>query len=87
MLGHADGLWSTGWPAFDADLARDEEVDVVVQVNGKVRGRMRVAAELSESEIVPKAMAEPAVALHLNGRKVVKWIVVPDKLVNLVVAG
>ena len=58
----------------------------VVQVKGTVRGKMRVAAGLNESEIVPKAMAEPAVALHLNGRRVVKWIVVPDKLVNVVVA-
>jgi leucyl-tRNA synthetase len=87
MLGHSDGLWNTSWPAFDADLARDEEVDVVVQVNGKVRAKMRMAAGLGEAEIVPRALAEPAVASHLNGRKVVKWIVVPDKLVNLVVAG
>jgi leucyl-tRNA synthetase len=87
MLGHTDGLWHTAWPPFDAELAKDEEVEVVVQVNGRVRAKLKVAAGLSEAEIVPKALAEPAVAAHIGGKRVVKWIVVPDKLVNLVVAG
>jgi leucyl-tRNA synthetase len=86
MLGHADGLTATRWPEFNAALARDEEVEIVVQVNGRVRSRMRVAAGLGEAELVPKALADPAVAHHIDGKKVVKRIVVPDKLVNLVVA-
>ncbi len=86
MLGHSEGLWTTSWPAFDSDLARDEEVEIVIQVNGRVRARVKVAAGLSEAELVPKALAEPAVAQHINGKRVVKQIVVPDKLVNLVVA-
>jgi leucyl-tRNA synthetase len=86
MLGHSGGLWMVGWPAFDANLARDEEVEVVVQVNGRVRGKLTVAAGLGEGELVPKALADPGVAQHVNGKRVVKWIVVPDKLVNLVVA-
>jgi leucyl-tRNA synthetase len=86
MLGHNEGLTATGWPEFDAALARDEEVEIVVQVNGRVRSKMKVAAGLGEAELVPKALADPAVAHHINGKKVVKRIVVPDKLVNLVVA-
>ena len=86
MLGHKDGLTATRWPEFDAALARDEEVEIVVQVNGRVRSRMKVAAGLGEAELVPKALADPAVAHHINGKKLVKRIVVPDKLVNLVVA-
>jgi leucyl-tRNA synthetase len=86
MLGHTEGLTATRWPEFDAALARDEEVEIVVQVNGRVRSKMRVAAGLGEAELVPKALADPAVAHHINGKKVVKRIVVPDKLVNLVVA-
>jgi leucyl-tRNA synthetase len=86
MLGHSDGLWVVRWPEFDAELARNEEVEVVVQVNGRVRGKLKAPAGLTEGDIVPKALAEPGVALHINGKKVVKWIVVPDKLVNLVVA-
>jgi leucyl-tRNA synthetase len=86
MLGHTEGLTATRWPEFDAALARDEEVEIVVQVNGRVRSKMKVAAGLGEAELVPKALADPAVAHHINGKKVVKRIVVPDKLVNLVVA-
>ena len=44
MLGHNGGLWTVSWPAFDAELAKDEEVEIVVQVSGKVRGRVKVAA-------------------------------------------
>jgi len=86
MLGHDGGLSATSWPAFDPELAQDEEVEIVVQVNGRVRARLKVAAGLGEAELVPKALAEPAVAQHINGKRVVKQIVVPDKLVNLVVA-
>jgi leucyl-tRNA synthetase len=86
MLGHKEGLWTVAWPDFDPELARDEEVEVVVQVNGRVRARLKVAAGLGEADIVPKALAEPAVAQHIDGKRVVKQIVVPDKLVNLVVA-
>jgi len=86
MLGHKEGLWTVPWPDFDPELARDEEVEVVVQVNGRVRARLKVAAGLGEADLVPKALAEPAVAQHINGKRVVKQIVVPDKLVNLVVA-
>jgi leucyl-tRNA synthetase len=88
-LGHSDGLWNANWPILlleQEELARDEEVEVVVQVNGRVRARLKVAAGLSEAELVPKALAEPAVAQHINGKRVVKKIVVPDKLVNFVVA-
>jgi len=86
MLGHTEGLWTVAWPDFDPELARDEEVEIVVQVNGRVRARLKVAAGLGEADLVPKALAEPAVAQHINGKRVVKQIVVPDKLVNLVVA-
>jgi leucyl-tRNA synthetase len=89
MMGHSDGLSNAAWPILAAqqeNLARDEEVEVVVQVNGRVRATLKVAAGLGESELVPKALAEPAVARHIDGKRLVKKIVVPDKLVNLVVA-
>ena len=85
MLGHTGGLWIVKWPAFNAELAKEVEVEIVVQVNGRVRGKLVVAAGLSEAGVVSKALADPAVAHHLNGKEVVKRIVVPDKLVNLVV--
>jgi leucyl-tRNA synthetase len=58
----------------------------VVQVNGRVRGKLKVAAGMSEEEVIPLAKAETSVASHLDGKRVVKHIFVPDKLVNLVVA-
>jgi leucyl-tRNA synthetase len=85
MLGYTDGLWKASWPAFDPDLAREEEVEVVVQVNGRVRGRLKVPAGLAESELVTRAMSERFVAQHINGKRVVKRVFVPDKLLNLVV--
>ncbi len=86
MLGHEEGQWMARWPAFDAGLAQETEVEVVVQVNGRVRGKLRVAAGLAEEQIIPLAVAEPGVAQYVNNKRIVKQIVVPDKLVNLVVA-
>jgi leucyl-tRNA synthetase len=85
MLGHGGGMWTVGWPEFNAALAKEDEVEIVVQVNGRVRGKLVVATGLSDAEVVAKALADPAVAAHVAGKQVVKQIVVPNKLVNLVV--
>ena len=87
MLGHKEGLWMVGWPAFSEDLAREEEVEVVVQVSGRVRGRVKVSAGTGEEEIVKLARIEPSITHHLAGKRIVKRVFVPDKLLNLVVAG
>jgi leucyl-tRNA synthetase len=87
MLGHPDGLWNAQWPILttgQTELAREDEVEVVIQVNGKVRGRMKVPGGLAEKELIERAKAYAA--NYINGKQVVKAIVVPDKLVNLVVA-
>jgi leucyl-tRNA synthetase len=86
MLGHEEGQWTAAWPAFDAELARETEVEIVVQVNGRVRGKLKVAAGMTEEQVIPLATGEPSVASHLDGKRVVKHIFVADKLVNLVVA-
>jgi len=85
MLGHGEGLPRVNWPKFNPELAREEEVEIVVQINGRVRGRMRVPAGLAEEEVTRRALQNPGVAAHMDGKRVVKRIVVPDKLVNLVV--
>jgi leucyl-tRNA synthetase len=85
MLGHSGGLWTVSWPAFDAELARDEEVEIVVQVSGKVRGRVKVAAGTGQEEVLKLAEADSGVAAHLAGKKIVKVIFVADKLLNIVV--
>jgi leucyl-tRNA synthetase len=85
MLGHSGGLWTIGWPEFNAALAKEDEVEIVVQVNGRVRAKLVVQAGMSEAGVVEKALADPAVAVHIANKEVVKRIVVPNKLVNLVV--
>jgi len=88
-LGHSDGLWNAKWPFLGADrveLAREEEVEIPVQVNGRVRGRLKVALGTKEDEVVRLAQGLPTIAQHVNGRRIVKRIFVPDKLLNLVVA-
>ncbi len=86
MLGHSDGQWIVPWPSFDAELAREDEVEVPVQVNGRLRGKVKVAAGTAEEVVVKLAQADSAIAHHLNGKRIVKRIFVPDKLLNLVVA-
>ncbi|MCL5006126.1 MAG: leucine--tRNA ligase [Acidobacteria bacterium] len=84
-LGHSTPTLRVEWPAYDPELAAEEELELPVQVNGKLRGRIRVAVGTGEDEIRRRAQAEEKVAQHLNGRKIVKFIVVPQKLINIVV--
>jgi leucyl-tRNA synthetase len=84
-LGHADGLVDQAWPWADENAAREDELELAVQVNGKVRGRITVAREAGDDEVRRRALAEPKVAEHLAGREVVKLVVVPGRLVSVVV--
>jgi len=86
MLGHTGGLWTAGWPAFDEALTREDEVEIAMQVNGRLRGKVKVAAGTSGDEVEKLAQADPVIAPHLAGKSIVKRIFVPDKLLNLVVA-
>jgi leucyl-tRNA synthetase len=88
MLGNHDGLWNAPWPVLadqQLDLAKDSEVEIPVQVNGKVRTTLKVPAGVTEAEVVAKAKADPAVARHIEGKRIIKVIYVPNKLLNLVV--
>jgi leucyl-tRNA synthetase len=84
-LGHAVPLLKVSWPAFDAELAAEDELELPVQVNGKLRARIRVAVSATEEEIRTRALAEEKVIQHTTGRQVAKVIVVPQKLVSIVV--
>jgi leucyl-tRNA synthetase len=88
MLGNPDGLWRASWPDLAGDqleLSKDVQIEIPVQINGRVRATLKVPPGLGEAELVPKALADPAVARHVDGKRVVKVIFVPDKLLNLVV--
>jgi leucyl-tRNA synthetase len=88
MLGHDDGLWNAGWPELvekQRELAKDEEVEIPVQINGRLRDRVKVAAGSPEHEVIQLALARPAVSQHIDGKSVVRKVFVRDKLLNLVV--
>jgi leucyl-tRNA synthetase len=84
-LGHADGLVTAPWPAFDPELAKPEAVVIPVQVNGKLRGRLTVAADVPDERLRELALADPAVQAHVAGKTVRKVIVASGKLVSVVV--
>jgi leucyl-tRNA synthetase len=75
MLGHNDGLTKTEWPAFDADAAKADEVTVPVQINGKVRARLTVPADMAEDALREHALADAAVKTYTDGKTIRKVIV------------
>ena len=85
VLGHTDTLAYEPWPAFDAELAKDDEIEVPVQVNGKLKARLKVPAEIADAALEAAARADATVAALLAGKTVKLVKVVPRKLVNFVV--
>jgi len=84
-LGEKENLLKARWPKFDAALAKEEEVEIPVQVNGKLRGRVLVPADADESLVKERALADEKVKAAIAGKQIVKVIFVPGKLLNLVV--
>jgi leucyl-tRNA synthetase len=80
-----DRIWEQPWPAADPRFLERDTVPIVVQVNGKVRDRFEAAAGTSREELEAAARERPNAQAHVDGKQVVKVIVVPDKLVNFVV--
>jgi leucyl-tRNA synthetase len=83
-LGHETSVHLERWPEYDPAALSATQIDVVVQINGKLRGRVTVAPGTSEADVVSLALAEPNVATHLAGKTIRKQIFVPDKLLNVV---
>ena len=85
-VGYGNGMaCQQAWPAYDEAKCRDNTVEIAVQVNGKVRARIQVAADSAKEDILAAAKAEEKIAAELNGKQIVKEICVPGKLVNIVV--
>jgi leucyl-tRNA synthetase len=85
-LGHPGGLLQTGrWPQADAELARRDELEIPVQVNGKLRSRVLALPEVTEADLRAAALADEKIRELIAGREVVKVIVVPQRLVNVVI--
>jgi len=84
-LGHERSIFTAPWPAYDAGLAAAGDVEIVVQVNGKVRGRLTVSRGASEAQVVALALKDESVRKFLNGQPVRKTVYVQDRLLNFVV--
>jgi leucyl-tRNA synthetase len=84
-IGHQTSIFQEKWPEYDPELVKDEEIEMVVQINGKVRGRMLVGAEISEDEAKERALGSENLKKHLEGKEIRKVIFVKGKLINLVV--
>jgi leucyl-tRNA synthetase len=85
MLGEKGNLLKARWPKYDADLAKEEEIEIPVQVNGKLRSRVTVPADADEAFVLDRALADEKVKAAIAGKQIVKKIYVPGKMVNLVV--
>jgi leucyl-tRNA synthetase len=85
-LGHKDTLAYEHWPSYDEALTRAEEIEVPVQINGKLRSKLLVSPDLGKEQLQSLALADERVRALIDGKQVRKVIVVPQKLVNIVVA-
>ena len=85
MLGQKENLFKAPWPQYDAALAKEDELEIPVQINGKLRGKIVVSADASEEHILERALAEEKVQAAIAGKQIVKKIYVSGKLLNLVV--
>jgi len=83
-LGEKEQLLRHPWPKFDPALAKEDQVEIAVQVSGKIKSRIVVSADAPEPEVRSTALADPKVIAALEGKQVVKVVVVPGKLVNIV---
>ena len=85
MLGEKGNLLKAPWPKYDAALAKEEEIEIPVQVNGKLRSRIVVPADSTEAFVIETALADDKVQGAIAGKQIVKKLYVPGRLVNIVV--
>jgi leucyl-tRNA synthetase len=85
ILGHNNTIAYESWPTFDEAKTADDTVEMVVQINGKLKGKINVAKDTDKDEVLALAKADEKVAEAISGKTIVKEIVVPNKIVNIVV--
>ena len=85
VLGEKISLLRAPWPKYDPALAKEEEIEIPVQINGKLRSRIVVPADTTEGVMRERALADEKIRAAMAGKQVVKVIVVPGKLVNIVI--
>ena len=78
MYGHADGLIAAHWPSFDAEVAKAEELEIPVQVNGKLRSVVKVSPTITDAELEKVALADAHVQAHIAGKTIRKVVIVQE---------
>lgn len=84
ISGHNNTIAYENWPEYDESKTVDDAVEIVVQINGKVKARLTIAVDEAKEDVIVKAKADPAVSALIEGKNIVKEIYVPNKLVNIV---
>ena len=84
MLGNQGGIARAKWPRYREDLTREEQFEVIIQINGRVRGKILADNSMSEDETRERALNDPRIKVLIAGKEIAKIVVVPKKLVNIV---
>ena len=84
MLGNSGGIGKQKWPRYREDLTREEQLEIPIQINGRLRGKILIEEGLGEDETADRALKDPRISVLLNGKEVARTVVVPKKLVNIV---
>lgn len=85
QLGNNDFIEKSGWPKWNEEFLKTDEIQIIVQVNGKLRGKIKVSANSEKDEILAAAKAEDNVSKFLQDKEILKEIFIPNKLINFVV--
>ncbi len=86
-LGHGRSIALESWPAWDDDLAKDEEIELVIQINGKMRGKLMIPPGLDDAAVRDRALSDAKIAEAVSGKEIRKMIIVQGRLINIVVGG
>jgi leucyl-tRNA synthetase len=85
MLGHTETIAYESWPTYDEAKTADETVEVVLQINGKLRGKINLPVDMDKDAAIAAAKADERIASAIEGKTIVKEIAVPNKIVNIVI--
>ena len=85
IMGGVNGMFGENWPSYDENMLRSDTVTVPVQINGKLRNTLKMPVDMSEEEIKTSVLSDDKISKCLDGKSVRKWIILPNKLINMVV--
>ena len=83
-MGHNDTIAFEQWPVYDEELCKEDTIEIVVQINGKVKAKLNIAVDADKDSVMEMAMSDEKVKESIDGKTIVKQIYVPNKLVNIV---